>query len=453
MQIKLYRSSTVGIISGNFKLLADPWLTDGIYFGSWSHYPYYDLKSNLDEINSYNAIYISHIHQDHCDDNTLKLIRKDIPIYIHKFHSKALKFKLQNLGFKVHELENGKKFKLSETLNINIYAADNCNPDLCYKLWGCADLNVKDASQQVDTLALFDNNKEVILNLNDCPYDLAKSTFASIKKEYEKIDLLLTGYGGAGPYPQCFDNLNIKEKNREGEKKRNSFLNYAIKYIEEFKPDYYLPYAGTYTLTGKLSNLQNLRGVPTTDEAFSFLENYIDNDYLLRKKVKPAKINNDQLFDISLGESSQSYKKINVDEYQDYIDRVLSKRNLDYENDPFPSFDEIYDLCKKAHIRFVDKKLINSVKLQTEIYLKVQERLIKISKNDSNLEVIKNIEGYNFDKKYIIYDLDMRLLKKLLMGPRFAHWSEAEGGSHVRYFRKPNIMESASVMSMCNFYI
>ena len=30
----------------------------------------------MNEINSYNAIYISHIHPDHCSDDTLKLINK-----------------------------------------------------------------------------------------------------------------------------------------------------------------------------------------------------------------------------------------------------------------------------------------------------------------------------------------------------------------------------------------
>ena len=34
-------------------------------------------------------------------------------------------------------------------------------------------------------------------------------------KEYKKIDLILTGYGGAGPYPQCFDNLKLIEKKKE----------------------------------------------------------------------------------------------------------------------------------------------------------------------------------------------------------------------------------------------
>ena len=72
MKIKLYRSATVGIKLDNFKVLMDPWLVDGEYFGSWSHFPRFDLDKYLDEINSYDAIYISHIHPDHCSDKTLK---------------------------------------------------------------------------------------------------------------------------------------------------------------------------------------------------------------------------------------------------------------------------------------------------------------------------------------------------------------------------------------------
>ena len=138
MKIKLYRSATVGIITENYKLLADPWLTDGEYYGSWCHYPYYDLEKNLDEINSYNGIYISHIHPDHCSDETLKKIDKSIPIYIHKYHAPFLKFKIETMGFNVIEIENGETLKLSNNLQIKIFAADDCNPKLCYKFLGCA---------------------------------------------------------------------------------------------------------------------------------------------------------------------------------------------------------------------------------------------------------------------------------------------------------------------------
>ena len=99
MKIKLYRSATVGIDIDGFKILTDPWLTDSEYYGSWSHYPPFEIDRNIQEINSYDAIFISHIHPDHCSDNTMKIINKDIPVYIHKFHSPFLKNKLNRSSF------------------------------------------------------------------------------------------------------------------------------------------------------------------------------------------------------------------------------------------------------------------------------------------------------------------------------------------------------------------
>ena len=183
MKIKLYRSATVGIITDNFKLLCDPWLTDGEYYGSWSHYPPFNIEKNLSELNSYNGIYISHIHPDHCSDETLEKLDKKIPVYINRYHAKFLKYKIERIGFKVFELEHGKSNLLNKNFSINIYAADNCNPELCYKFTGCADPNIKDSSQQIDSLAVISSEKFNLLNINDCPFELAKNTLETIKKK------------------------------------------------------------------------------------------------------------------------------------------------------------------------------------------------------------------------------------------------------------------------------
>ena len=61
MKIKLYRSSTIGLNLSGYKILMDPWLTDGEYYGSWSHYPYYDLDKNINEINCL-IFYINHFY-------------------------------------------------------------------------------------------------------------------------------------------------------------------------------------------------------------------------------------------------------------------------------------------------------------------------------------------------------------------------------------------------------
>ena len=381
----------------------------------------------------------------------IKKINKEIPIYIHSYHSKFLRFKLERLGFKVFELENNKRTKLAENAYLNIIAADNCNPELCYKFSGCADFTAKDGhSQQIDSVSVIDDGKNVLMNINDCPFELAKATFSDIKKQYDKISILLTGYGGAGPYPQCFENLNLDEKIIAAKSKENQFLVQATRYIDELQPDYYLPFAGTYTLTGKLSKLQNIRGVSDINNAYNFFENYYSSKNI-SNKIKPLKLSPDSTFDLSINEYDKQHQKIDYNEYQSYIDKVLSLKSLSYENDEISDFDEIYELSKKAHKKFLDKILLNNLKLETDIFIKVNGNSLMLGQ-DKTLSVIKSNEINHKSKKYVQYETDIRLLKRLLMGPKFAHWNNAEIGSHLKFFRKPNIFEREVYDSVIYFH-
>ena len=124
---------------------------------------------------------------------------------------------------------------------------------------------------------------------------------------------------------------------------------------------------------------------------------------------------------------------------------------LSYENDETPSFDEIYEFSKKAHQRFLDKLLINNVNLKTDIFVKINGKSLMLDVN-KNLSVVNTDEINQKSKKYVRYETDIRLLKRLLMGPRYAHWNNAEIGSHLKFFRKPNIFERDIYSSMCYFY-
>jgi UDP-MurNAc hydroxylase len=443
MKIKLYRSATVGINLNEFKILQDPWLTDGAYYGSWFHFPSFDLNSNIQEINSYDAIYVSHIHPDHCDDETMKMIDKKIPVYIHKFHAKFLKAKLERFGFKVVEIENGKRTEISKNIYINIFAADNCNPELCYKFLGCADPNIKGESQQIDTLCVLDDSKNTLMNVNDCPIDLAKSTFDKINKQYKKIDVLLVGYQNASPYPQCFDNLNFDEKKDVGKKVAQNCLNKALTYIKSVKPSFFLPFAGTYVLGGKLSLLNDMRGVPNIDQAYEYLE---DN----QKFSKAIKINAGSTFDLNLNKESKKYEKFNAVQYKKFINEISTKK-LDYENDPIPTFEEIYTLARGAYKKFLEKKIMNNVILNTDIIIDLNDKLIKLPHNKNDLEVIESANFRN-GNKYVKYKADIRLIKRLLQGPRYAHWNNAEIGSHINFYRNPDVFDRNVYQSMCYFH-
>ena len=129
----------------------------------------------------------------------------------------------------------------------------------------------------------------------------------------------------------------------------------------------------------------------------------------------------------------------------------LSNKLLIYEKDEIPSFDEIYELSKKAHQKFLDKMLINNVNLKSDIFVKVNGKSLMLGK-DKNLLVVKSDEINQKSKKYVRYETDIRLLKRLLMGPRYAHWNNAEIGSHLKFFRKPNTFERDVYGSMIFFH-
>ena len=154
MKVTYHNSAAVVIQENSTKILIDPWFFDGEYFGSWGIYPPYDFKS--EEFEDVDYIYISHVHPDHCSPKTLSKLNKNIPILIHNFSEKFLKKNIENLGFKVIELENNERTLLKENLYINIIAADNCNPEICGKSLGCGELESEFRATQIDSMAVID---------------------------------------------------------------------------------------------------------------------------------------------------------------------------------------------------------------------------------------------------------------------------------------------------------
>ena len=200
-------------------------------------------------------------------------------------------------------------------------------------------------------------------------------------------------------------------------------------------------------MTGKTSHLQGLRGVPLVEEAFDFLENYYSKD----KNIKPLRLNCDQKLDLDDNIYFDKFKRINTDDYKQYIEKFLKDKKLAYEADSLPSFDEIYDLSNLAYKRFLDKKLINNVNQISDLIFKVNTKSLVLGV-DNKLKVINTNEIKNYSKKYLICELDLRLLKKLLSGPKFAHWNNAEIGSHIKFFRHPNNYERDIHWTLSSFH-
>ena len=435
MQLTYMSSASVLIKDQDSTLLTDPWFIDGEFYGSWCNYPPCTIK--FDELENIDGIYVSHIHPDHFSVKTLEKMNKRIPIFIHKFHADFLKKAIERLGFNVIEIEHDNRVNIKDNLNIRILAADNCDPSLCMKYFGCGIAEKTFGSTTIDTLCAIDNNDEVIININDCPFPIAESSALKIKNHYNHINFLLFGYSSATAYPQCFE-LSRNELEVSQKEIVQKFLTQGESYINLFKPDFYMPFAGRYVLGGKKSELENKRAKIELEDALYYFKNSTNINQNLHKGII---LNQDSIFDLTGGKSNRKYIPVDKEEKRHYIETHLSAKKYDYEDDNYPSLDDLLTLIPKCFERFETKRNQLNFSSKTQIFITLPEnKMLNISADGKSPKIIarKNLEEY---EQYLAIETDHRLLSRLMRGPKFAHWNNAEIGSHLKFIRKPNVYE------------
>lgn len=443
MRIRYLKSSTIAIEGNSVKILTDPWLVDGEYYGSWFHYP--EFQFDEEYFNDIDYIYVSHIHPDHFSIKTFQKLSKRIPVLIHTYESKFLKLNIERLGFTVTELPHNTRVHLKNGVHINILAADNCNPEHCARFHGCSIIETKFGSTQIDSLCVIDDGEHVILNTNDCPFILARPALEEVRKLYPKIDFLLVGYGGAGPFPQCF-NISDEEKLKAAERKKLSFLKLGVEFIKLMNPTYVLPFAGTYVLGGTLSKLQKFRGVPEIEEAAEYFTQNINNN------AQVVLLNTYEFFDLKSKKCSKDYIPANLTDKHNYIDNVLSKNKYIFEADDEPELANLLELIEPAYQRFEENRKKLGIQSDTMILLRLPEnKWCSISMKGEGYKVVSEQEKQSIGN-FVSYSVDFKLLSRILRGPKFAHWNNAEIGSHITFERVPEIYERELYFLMCFFH-
>lgn len=436
--MKLYQlySATTIVESNGVKVLTDPWLVGNEYFGSWGMFPKYNFKK--EKFNDINYIYISHIHPDHFSVRSMDLLEKNIPVLIHHYKKKFLKKEIEKLGFSVIELENNQEFDLERNLKINVFSSD-CSPDICENTLGCP-MNAN-REEQIDSMAVFSDGKNVIVNTNDCPYLIASNTAKMIKKIYGKIDLVLIGYTTASSYPHCFF-MDEEKKKIEAENKMLKKLKHAIDYLMIFEPKYFIPFAGRLILTGKNFELNSMRGEPDLEFAFDWLSRNIPKGL-----SKGVLLNHDEFLDLENGTLSKQYVPEHQDMNSDYMKKMFYRNRFDYEFLKMPEESELCNLIFKANDNFQKKRIERKVNSDINFLIEItNDYSVRISCLGEEPLIVKRQDYDNF-QPYLKISADQRLLN--LMLKRMINWSIADIGSHMRYERKPDVYKSG-IFSLIN---
>ena len=416
MQFK-FIGNAAGIFIGTngTKILCDPWIVNGVFEGSWYHYP--PLKTKLSDLQNVDAIYISHLHPDHYDERNFNF-SKNIPIIIlnegpNFLKKNLIKKKYNNLiEIKDNETIKFKEFELTmfKPFSNNVFEES---------LMG----NLIDSA-----IAIKDKNS-IAINFNDNNPDKKACKF--LKKKFKKIDLAMLNYNAAGPYPSCFDNLTIKEKKAENKKILTRNFNHLCELIPILNAKTVLPFAGSYILGGKNYLKNQYLGTTTWDECADYLTKNIKN------KTKIICLRENQIFDIHNQIRLEKYKKINLKEMRSYISKIKSKKYV-YEYDKFPNTKKLISDLEIAKIRHLERLEKYKVNIKSNVFIKIDNKKYQI------------LKGKN--KNYtLICEMDERLLRRIL--DRKSHWNNAEIGAHINFKRNPNKMDADAHTSLAFFHL
>lgn len=434
--MRYIKSACVVIGHAGVRILCDPWLTDGIYYGSWYHYP--PLTVTPEDFSDVDYIYVSHVHPDHFDTETLKRLPKSIPILIHDFEEKFLMRILEKLGFtSIREIAHGEQVTLKGDIKMEILAADGCNPILCGKFFGCSLAVPGSRTKQIDTLAVFEAGGKIVVNTNDCPYELARNVCKGILERHGHVDLLLVGYGGAGPFPQCFD-MTDEDKRTAAKAKCAQFLTQAMRYIRRLRPAFFLPFAGQYTLGGSLAPLNPFRGVPELEELPDLLLPMLKEHDVESRMIL---LNPNETVNVEDGSVSAPFTPPDPLERQRYIDDVLSKKLYLYQ-DQYRIDDrdrqDLTPVLQEAQRRMWKHQESFGYRSSWTLYIDAGQDFLYRVPFDGKTPV-ETVQRGSEQEPFVRIGLDYYLLSMILQ--RKAHWNNAEIGSHLRYHRRPDVFE------------
>jgi len=437
MKVTYYTAAVIVVEVNGLKILCDPWLYPGAFYGSWYHYPPFEF--NPEEFSDVDYIYISHTHEDHLCAKSMEALNKNIPVLIHKFKSPFVKRIIERMGFNVIEIPHGERYDLTNNVHFKVFSSQESSES--------------DEGKQtaIDTYCLISNEKYTFINTNDNFIENIQSELHKIKEEYGDIDFLANVYTSASCYPQTTLSLSDEEYKKEKNRVTKWCYDRSATLIKSLNPKYYMPFAGFYLLAGKLSPLNNKKVNSCPYEAKQYFE---ENYPYSLKDNKCVVLNRGEFFDIETGTQSKEYTHYSYDEKQKYINNVLSKVKFDYEQDPIPNSPivEIESLLPECYDRMEGHRGRLNYATDTDVYVKVSdENYIFISMSGGGCYIVKKEHLYKSDK-HVIMEMDIRLLIKILNGPRFAHWDNADTGSHIFYRKKPNVHERGIYHTICFFH-
>ncbi|MEI8323607.1 MAG: MBL fold metallo-hydrolase [Actinomycetes bacterium] len=397
-----------GIFTGRegTRVLCDPWIANGVFEGSWYHYP--PLSTTPEDVLDVDAVYVSHLHPDHFDERFFNF-DKNIPIIALEHGHNFLRKKLLELGYNNLVLVKDGETVSYKEFTITMFAPFTRN-----------NFHEAEIGNLIDSAMVIECDGVKAFNAND--NTPTPETCTSLKQRFGTIDLAMINYNAAGPYPASFGNLSDAEKRTEHDRLLDRNISYMHNLVEMLAPRTVLPFAGAYILGGHLSRLNDFLGTTTWDVCADKL-NEIGLSF-----TEIVRLREHDVLNIETGESNPEYEPLDPEHLKRYIQQVSGDK-YPYESDSTPNSAQIIADLETASNRMRERMARAGISSDRTVTIDVDGMPIQIHPRFSTQTDLDSTPRLDCT-------LDLRLLRRIL--DRASHWNNAEIGCHVQFNRTPN---------------
>jgi len=398
-----------------YRVLADPWLSNGAFEGSWYHFPV--VKTKPHDVEDVNALYISHVHPDHFDPSTLRSFRRDIPIIVLDHGKNYLHRLLRNQGF-----ERLVAIPDQQTATLGPFRLT------AYKPFATDVFHDSKIGNVIDSALVLEADGYSIFNGNDNNPTLEAAQY--LRERHGRFTAALLKYNAASPYPACFMHLDEQRRLAEAERIRQRNLDHLVAVCDVLQPAYAMPFAGNFVLAGAQWRKNRFLGNTTWDDAAQHVEHE-------RPGQKTIVLREGQTFDFATECADGAYARVDVAEQQRYIEENLKDVRYPFESQTFSTADAqwLRSALPIARENLWRVQQQFGFKMDYNVYIRAGDDLFRFSLADDGADFVKTPSG--FRRPFLSADMDPRLLLNIVR--RNAHWNNAEIGCHIDFFRDPDV--------------
>jgi UDP-MurNAc hydroxylase len=245
MRVTLVADSCFLFEHAGIRLLTDPWIGTAIAGGAWIQYPRPVISA--EEVGRLDYIFISHIHEDHCDLPTVRQLDRNARIVLMDRRPNFVENFLR-----YHRLE------FREVINVPLRQQLPIGPNMSLEVVEADPAHT--LNHLVDSALLIHYDGKSIYFANDNPPYEAIDEYL---KRYKFELALLPPVGGSG-YPAFYDSLSDEQKRTRASQIIARYHEELLQCLRRLRPRLFGCAANGHVLSGKYAALNEFMSWPAS---------------------------------------------------------------------------------------------------------------------------------------------------------------------------------------------